>query len=40
MWKLKKKNKCEMIRARVGVKEGCKFTDGQELKSEQMLSER
>lgn len=26
----------EMIRARVGVKEGCKFTDGQELKNEQI----
>lgn len=32
------KKKREMIRARVGVKEGCKFTDGQELKNEQILS--
>lgn len=37
MWE---KKKHEMIRDRVGVKEGCKFTDGQELKSEQILSER
>ena len=29
-----------MIRAQVGEKEDCKCTDGQELKSEQILSER
>lgn len=35
MWGKKERN-----RAQVGEKEGCKCTDGQELKSEQILSER